>query len=798
METATQKAVPKIYIPEYIKLEFFNNSNLKYDIQNRIDKTIKQRFLQALNEIKGDNKNNYGIEFSEITLLAMAYFYSEIFTEEIKTEFYTLEMVKGFFDADNLTPYTAIYEIDVQYSKLKDAELLKHCWLIIQTAWYFNSEHFGHHQHIDYVNYYISTGQKLPIELYKYDCDYLEKKYSDVDNAKSEKIPINGFTLVNHWYYNILFLICRELNLSVANFKITVKNDREYNPLTKTSRQLRPLAPFKIIECDLKSAFPTFIDMIIGSTLKDHVYSNLMQSKNIDRSKAKILFNKICNSGAYKSESYTIDFFKYCGYSEKQAKKLVFFTHNPEKKFLFFMTDFEKSAISDFKFKNDLKRGARLHDAVLLIDEKTTPKILTFEKICDFGFKALNKPIIQEGFKVGTKFLKYAYVNSIPKGLKLVSKMEFKKPQSKGTANGFKFYVSKYDYITASFNLNDYTADYSKFISNCETMFSSLIYLNKMPLKSLSIYFILRHIRQQSNYIFNVRALYSRFKKFDPKGGFIEPKSRNYDIITNMTFKKNIDFLKAIKEAEKLVNVQYNYKDVFDLLEERICNNDYSYIDEITIKGRKQYNLLSIAIIRYFNLICTGQHRKRRQEVKSSHLYNSSIKVVTVKSLSLPKQQQNAYATKKIKLYERELKNYNRLINNRQIAKQLIFILVDAGGLKTDITLKRDKVIIDSIKIELMKLIDKEAIDSLAMFNKMFPKCSKYEITEAEDLNNIFDTDLSNSYFNQIDEQQAYNRTGERGLNEWLKFHKLDKVEKSEIVKKKAKEKYILPEIDFE
>jgi hypothetical protein len=130
----------------------------------------------------------------------------------------------------------------------------------------------------------------------------------------------------------------------------------------------------------------------------------------------------------------------------------------------------------------------------------------------------------------------------------------------------------------------------------------------------------------------------------------------------------------------------------------------------------------------------------------------------------------------------------------------LIFILVDAGGLKTDTTVKRDKVIINSIKTELIKLIDKEAndIDSVAMFNKMFPKCSNYEIKESEDLNNIFDTDLSKSYFNQIDEQQAYNRAGERGLNEWLKFHKLDNLKKSEGIKPKPKEKYKLPEIDFD
>ena len=269
METATKPAVPKTYIAEWIKLEFFNNSNLKTDIQNRISVNIEANLLNALNEMRGDNKNGYGISFSEITRLAMAYFYSEIFTDKIKDNYYTLDMVKGFLDANNLTTYTAIHELNVPFYSLNNAPLFRHCWLIIQSAWFFNSEYFGHHQHIDYVNHYINTGQKLPIEHYNFDRNYLEKKYNDIDSKKNAKIPVNGFTLVSQWYYGILFLICKELQLPTKHFIISLIDNREYNPLPKTSRQLRPLAPFKLIECDIKSAFPTFLDIETGSTLKD-------------------------------------------------------------------------------------------------------------------------------------------------------------------------------------------------------------------------------------------------------------------------------------------------------------------------------------------------------------------------------------------------------------------------------------------------------------------------------------------------------------------------------------------------
>ena len=121
MDTATTHAVPKTYIAKWIELDFFNDSNLKTDIQNRISVNIETVFLNALNDIKGDNKNGYGVSFSEVTRLALAYFYTAIYCDKIKDSYYTLEMVKGFLDANNLTTYTAIHEIDVPFYKLNDA-----------------------------------------------------------------------------------------------------------------------------------------------------------------------------------------------------------------------------------------------------------------------------------------------------------------------------------------------------------------------------------------------------------------------------------------------------------------------------------------------------------------------------------------------------------------------------------------------------------------------------------------------------------------------------------------------------
>ncbi|MCW2120545.1 hypothetical protein [Flavobacterium sp. 7A] len=792
--------MPKTYIAEWIKLDFFNNSNLKTDIQNRISNNIEVEFITSLHDMKGDNKDNFGIPFSDITLLAMAYFYSEIFTDKIKDEYYTLEMVKGFFDANNFTPYTAIHEIDVVFVSMKDAPYFKDCWLIIQSAWFFNSSYFGHHQHIDYVNHYISTGEKLPIENYNFDRNYLEKKYGDIDSRKSKRIPINGFTLVNQWYYGILFLICSERKLSTKHFVISTKHDRIYNPLVKTSRQLRMLAPFKIIECDIKSAFPTFLDIEAGATLKDHVYNNLMKAKKITRGEAKILFNSVCNSGKYKSIKETTAFFMDCGYTPEQCKILISFTHDSNRKFIFAMTEYESLAINNFTTMNDLKQGARLHDAIIFIDDKNRPQILQVPPNCDFGIKELNRPILKEYFKVSNKRLNFAYINSIPRGLNLISKHDFAKPEVKGISNGFKFYKSKFEYISASFNLNEYNIDYYQFIGKCTIMFNTLLALNNSSyLNPVHRFLILRHIRQHSNYIFNVRALQSKFKAINPS--LIISKSRDYDITENMTFKKKIDFLNAMNEAKKLVTINCNYLELFDLMLERLTNNDFSYIDNTVFTGHKKNNLLSYAIVRIFNILCTGRSRTKRKTVKSEPLYLTPIKSLTIKSISLKKQQQNAFIKKGIAKYEKELIALNKLVCNREKAKHLFIILCDVAGQNTDLNIKKDAQTITELKTDLLRLIDNtEYLDCSAgeiEFDSRYKTIISKEIPVISDLQNIFETDLRNSIFNQIDIEKANDR-GETFFNEYLKFHGLDKVSTTAISSEKPKEKYKLPEIDFD
>ena len=806
MSTATTPAVPKTYIAKWIELDFFNYSNLKTDIQNRISVNIETEFIKALNDIRGDNKNGYGVSFSDITRLALAYFYSEIFTDKIKDSYYTVEMVKGFFDANNLTTYTAIHEIDVPFYKLNDAPLFKHCWLIIQSAWFFNSQYFGHHQHIDYLNHYITTGQKLPIEKYNFDRNYLDKKYKDIDTATTKKIPINGFLLVSQWYYSILFLVCNELKLSTKHFNISIKDNREYNPLPKTSRQLRPLTPFKITECDIKSAFPTFLDVETGAHLKDNIYNNLMLTKGITRSDAKILFNTVCNSGAYKTKAETTAFFLDCGYSQQQCAHLITLTHDPKRKFISFMTEYERLAIQHFTVMNNLQRGTRLHDAILCIDNKTEPAILTVHPNCDFGYKELNRPIIKETFSYGTKRLPYAYINSIPKGINLITKHVAKKPDIKGIANGFLIYTEKYDYISASFNLNNYFDIKDKdpkefFYSQFDEMLSTLLYLNKCYLKPSELLLTLIHVRHNSNYIFNVRALYSRLIKNHWNKVDVVIKERDYDVIEFKTYVKNIDYLKDLNEARKLVNVDVNHYNLFALFQERIINNDYDFLDETLIIGKRNNNQLIYAIITKFNLLVTGRLRKERFGVKKDPLYLLIIKRVLINSLSLKPQQQNASTIKGTQKYERDLKAFNRLINNRPIVQQLFLIVSELTGIEPEIIIVPNPDIINELKTELHQNVNNVIFENTRVgakeFDLMFIKNRIEKIEPIEVLNDNFDIDMSNSVFNQMDMAEAYSQ-GKKFFEDYQAFHGNDEVKDVVRCVPPIKEIYRLPEIDFD
>ncbi len=305
-----------------------------------------------------------------------------------------------------------------------------------------------------------------------------------------------------------------------------------------------------------------------------------------------------------------------------------------------------------------------------------------------------------ETFKIGTKILG-SYVPSLPQGF-LIQRFNCKKPIVKGIENGFKFYIEKYKYISAIFNLNyDFEEEDPKtcFYRQCEVMVSTLCYLIKRDLKPSEVQTIVNHIFSKGNYIFNVDALNSHLISYQPNNRDVVVKETNKDIIEFKNYDTTAQYRNALNVALKEVNIRYNFKNIFDLLQERISNNDYAFMDKEFLAGHRDNNKLSHLIIFKFNLLVTGRKRKERYGLKKYPIIN--IYSLFIKSLSLKPQQQNAFIQKGIIKYERELKELNRLINNRPKAQQLVFILGDKLGAEPEIDIVRSLELISELKAEL-------------------------------------------------------------------------------------------------
>jgi hypothetical protein len=382
-------------------------------------------------------------------------------------------------------------------------------------------------------------------------------------------------------------------------------------------------------------------------------------------------------------------------------------------------------------------------------------------------------------FSITNKRLPSYYISSIPQGLDFISVREFRKPRIKGEANGFKFYAESFSYVSAMFNINESNVDEAKFLFKIETMFSTLHCLNKKPARSTDVLLILKHIKQYSNYVFDVPELYFIVRNFQYNRSLVKIKSRNYIITEYKVYKEKIDFLNAFNKAYRMVNSNFNLKELFRLFEERITNNDYAYLNEVVVWGHKSNNLLVSAMVRKFNLLCTGLQRKGRKQVNSEPLYCNSLKRLTLKSISLKPQQQNAFMQKGIIVYERELKAFIRLINNRNIAQQMFLILAELSGLDVELEITPDVEVQNQLKADLINVINRKASTDreaeASEFDRIYKKPFKKEIPLNYDLSNEFDTDMKNSIFNQLSLEQVLSMDDEF-LYDYMNFHNGEKI----------------------
>jgi len=172
-------------------------------------------------------------------------------------------------------------------------------------------------------------------------------------------------------------------------FKTTSRDNRVFNTATKTTRQLRPYTPYRLIQCDIKSAFATFIDEIIESNIAQNVYANIMKNESVDRSQAKTLYNTMLND--YKRDPKDAKaFLKNCGYSKEQVENILSITSKEKGSFYRAMTIKEENIIHAFKDINKLDETAvRLHDAILIFDIPKNQNLVKKIGKCEFDIKVI-------------------------------------------------------------------------------------------------------------------------------------------------------------------------------------------------------------------------------------------------------------------------------------------------------------------------------------------------------------------------------------------------------------------------
>lgn len=578
------------------------------------------------------------------------------------------------------------------------------------------------------------------------------------------------FYYVTQWYYHILFLVVRELGLPEHNFKVTYKKHREYNPSIKTPRVLRWLTPFVCLHCDIKSAYPSFLDAITESNVGSEIYERIMKNKQCTRDDAKRHFNMMLNSGRkeyWKKDKAIQDLINW-GYNKNQANTIILYTHDPEKSFTEHMSEIEAEAISVFAKANHIQNFVRLHDAILCIDDGNKPvlKSLENEKIRLDMHRPI-QPVLNSFFGNSNRWLPYAYVSSCPNLKSLITRTTATSSQQiKGEADGFKFFYEPFDYISASFDLNDkFTKD--EFMYKCKVMLSTIHYLTGRPVSDDELCLIIKHIRRNSNVMFSERFLFLELRKEKNIIEDIEVKSRDFEMTERKFFKRKIDFLKALNIAKGKVNKINRLKHIQKMLKKSIQSDVYEWIDFGIGRNRRKQSLIH-CIANRINCLRTGKKQKFKAQNQVAYplyrTYYKELGQVEFEPIQKSKySNKNRLTQRKINKQEKTLIQYIKLQSNRLQAKQYLHIINLLLG--EEATLKTD--FIDREKQYLTKQMEVEDFEELILIDR------EKKLKPIKPTKDIFDEDLSNSIFNHVTDEQA----NARGfLDDYIKFHKKQKL----------------------
>ena len=308
-------------------------------------------------------------------------FYSE------NTPFVKLKNEAINYVLEKANPRKLFFEFADAY-KLKDQTKFSsnRVKIILETIHFLMSNPLRNNDYFKFVNAYFSTGKKLNEKYFRHNIEKLNSYYEKIDEAERNNRKFNPFNRTSYESY-VLFMAlklygCYEVTDDDL-FKIEIKDNREYNPLSKIPSVLRGCLPFSVKEYDIKRAFPSFIDIELNIDLRHDIYENIKKAD----------FAMYLNSN---SESKV---------TLKQARKglepiygdltneVIFDVRYNEKGRAFKdFTKYESDYIKKFVEANDLTNYARLHDGLFVL-ESTQCEKLNFDKV-EFSIKESIAPEI--------------------------------------------------------------------------------------------------------------------------------------------------------------------------------------------------------------------------------------------------------------------------------------------------------------------------------------------------------------------------------------------------------------------
>jgi len=267
---------------------------------------------------------------------------------------------------------------------IKNKELASERVKVIIDCWAFlNSNPLRENDYYKFVDSYANYGIKLNEKYFKHDIEKLHNYYVTIDKSINK---YNPFNLSNYQSY-VMFMFLKLHGVYEAEdnkiFNVKVKDNREYNPLTKIPSVLRGSLPFNVKEYDIKRAFPTFIDIELETDFRVNIY------EKISKSNFAMFLNSNCET------SVQIDHAREglsAVYGDHTNQIITDVRYNEKGRAFKDFAKYESEYIDKFVTENGLTNYARLHDGVYILKNVNCEKTV-FDKV-EFSIKECIKPAV--------------------------------------------------------------------------------------------------------------------------------------------------------------------------------------------------------------------------------------------------------------------------------------------------------------------------------------------------------------------------------------------------------------------